>query len=561
MADFNIQPIGAQIKPMQGMSLADMINTARGFQAYQQAEQVNPLTLQQQQQATRTGELALGVEEQKNKERLNMMRVMTDPSKYTTDNKFDPDKARQIALEVAPMTGLSYMKDMAGAFEAQEKYKTSAIGTQQADLKLALDRVDAIARRVTSLYNNDMVIKAEKDPAFAQANKGALVQLMHQYGKEQADALGLPADKARDLISPYIHEALDNPSGVRKFLEGKQLSAIDAANRLLAVQPKPSTVEYASGSVQVDTNPLSPTFGGKIPGTETVKGLAPFTGTTETGAPGVFKGTPGGIVNPPGQAPSATPQQPPTVTPGAAPRATEPTAKPTQPTIGGGSGALNIAPGETYDAYKERVARVGKLPAMANNAMNLGNPESVPNMEYTNDKILKLLEKKVDVGAIANAIANKTGGIGLSSDQQEIQKYLEQRIRQQATRTDQDQSSIRSAFGSFGTNREALLDIIYNDKGTLASQKMYYQGIKKYQGNATKPNLAAVSEFENKFNEINQDPDVAHLLGVIGTKKSNQLSKTDVQHLQKYFGNMPDDRIQDLFKKRDELIRLVEGGK
>ena len=117
MADFNIQPIGAQIKPMQGMSLADMINTARGFQAYQQAEQVNPLTLQQQQQATRTGELALGVEEQKNKERLNMMRVMTDPSKYTTDNKFDPDKARQIALEVAPMTGLSYMKDMAGAFE------------------------------------------------------------------------------------------------------------------------------------------------------------------------------------------------------------------------------------------------------------------------------------------------------------------------------------------------------------------------------------------------------------------------------------------------------------
>ena len=39
MADFNIQPIGAQIKPMQGMSLADMINTARGFQAYQQAKE------------------------------------------------------------------------------------------------------------------------------------------------------------------------------------------------------------------------------------------------------------------------------------------------------------------------------------------------------------------------------------------------------------------------------------------------------------------------------------------------------------------------------------------
>jgi hypothetical protein len=140
-------------------------------------------------------------------------------------------------------------------------------------------------------------------------------------------------------------------------------------------------------------------------------------------------------------------------------------------------------------------------------------------------------------------------------------KYLEQRIRQQATRTDQDQSSIRSAFGSFGTNREALMDIIYNDKGTLASQRMYYSGIRKYQGNPNKPDLAAVNEFENKFNQINQDPDVAHLLGVIGTKKTNQLTNTDKQHLQKYFGSMSDERINDLFKKRDELMRLVEGGK
>ena len=78
---------------------------------------------------------------------------------------------------------------------------------------------------------------------------------------------------------------------------------------------------------------------------------------------------------------------------------------------------------------------------------------------------------------------------------------------------------------------------------------------------ATVPELAAVSEFENKFNEINQDPDVSHLLGVIGTKKTNQLTNTDKQHLQKYFGGMSDERINDLFKKRDELMRLVEGGK
>ena len=50
MADFNIQPIGTEVRPIQGMSLGDMINVARGAQQYQQAEQINPLLLQQSQQ-------------------------------------------------------------------------------------------------------------------------------------------------------------------------------------------------------------------------------------------------------------------------------------------------------------------------------------------------------------------------------------------------------------------------------------------------------------------------------------------------------------------------------
>lgn len=50
MADFNIQPVATQIRPVQGMSLADMVNLARGVQAYQQAQQVNPIELQMAQQ-------------------------------------------------------------------------------------------------------------------------------------------------------------------------------------------------------------------------------------------------------------------------------------------------------------------------------------------------------------------------------------------------------------------------------------------------------------------------------------------------------------------------------
>ena len=50
MADFNITPIGNTGKPVPGMSLSDMMNIAGSAQAYKQAQQINPLQLQAQQQ-------------------------------------------------------------------------------------------------------------------------------------------------------------------------------------------------------------------------------------------------------------------------------------------------------------------------------------------------------------------------------------------------------------------------------------------------------------------------------------------------------------------------------
>lgn len=50
MAGFNIDPnISLGIKPQQAMSLGDMVNLARGIQAYGQAQQINPLEVQRAQ--------------------------------------------------------------------------------------------------------------------------------------------------------------------------------------------------------------------------------------------------------------------------------------------------------------------------------------------------------------------------------------------------------------------------------------------------------------------------------------------------------------------------------
>jgi hypothetical protein len=86
MATFNVPMLGTEIKPVPQTSLGDMLNIARGAQQYQQAQQINPLELQAKQQATRTGEIQLGVVEQANKERLLQMKFLQDPKNWQDDN-------------------------------------------------------------------------------------------------------------------------------------------------------------------------------------------------------------------------------------------------------------------------------------------------------------------------------------------------------------------------------------------------------------------------------------------------------------------------------------------
>lgn len=244
MADLSLTPVATQIKPVQGASLGDMINLARGAQQYQQAAQINPLELQQKQQATRTAEIALTVEEQKDRERLAMQRVMSDPSLYSTNGKYDPNKATTIATQVAPLTGLAYLKDMAGSFGAQETFKTAATGAESSAMDFATKQVNAVAGRLTPLINNPLIVAAEQNPN--AVDKEQLNNLLKGYAQEQATALGIPREKSDQLIQPYIDEATKNPGNMRQFLKDKLLTTLDQGTRASAL-----------GGVGVSTAPQS----------------------------------------------------------------------------------------------------------------------------------------------------------------------------------------------------------------------------------------------------------------------------------------------------------------
>jgi hypothetical protein len=120
MADINpITPVATGITPPPQMSLADMMNVARQGQAYQQAERINPLAFKQQQQATRTGEIALSVEEQKDIERKAMQTFFADPNNFQTEGRIDINKINAQVPKLAPLTGPDYVNKITTLSTAQ----------------------------------------------------------------------------------------------------------------------------------------------------------------------------------------------------------------------------------------------------------------------------------------------------------------------------------------------------------------------------------------------------------------------------------------------------------
>ena len=536
------EPVALGVKPPTPMSLGDMMNIARGAQAYQQAEQVNPLLLQRAQQEARTGQIDLSVKEQGDLERKNLQTFMSDPENWQTNGKVDLEKLNSQVTKIAPLTGPAQIEKLTTLAKGQTESREASQKLTQSQRAIIAVPIGVMGRagvQEPKAYLKELDFLKEQNP-----DNTTLHQLIDAQKKliGQIDAGPHVADAAirasQGLLSPTEAQATFAPKAKGLDVGGQVIETIETPS----VGLKPPTIARTG-------NIISP------------KSIAPQVYTTETGAPGII-GAGGANVPPP-----ANVLRPPVnVAPPAAgaPRVA-PSATPVGQQLGeqfGAKGSLQRSPDETYDAYKARVADLAAKPKQANLALSLANNDSIPNQEFTNNKVLKLLESKnIRVGKLAEAIAKKTGGIGLNSEEVEIQKYLEQRIRQNALRSNQDEDSQKMASGSFGTDINALRDIIYNDKGLLASQRLLNQGILKYQGNPNKPNLAAINDFENKFNMLNQDRNVTHLLGIVGDKAMEDLSKSDVQQLKKTFGGMSKDQMDKLFAKKQELEDLVRGAK
>ena len=211
MADLTFAPAASSgIKPAPQMSLIDMLNMARGTQAYQQSQQMNPIELQKAQ---------------------------AELSKYQAMSPLDIEKATaetKVATQTAPTR-----------IQAQQfATDTAETGVQSAKMEFANKQITAIANRLTPLINNPLIISAEQNPSSVDPTK--LHGILNSYAQEQADALGIPKEKATQLIQPYIDAATQNPAGMRQFLKDKLLTTLDQGSRATAM-----------GGVGVSTAPVA----------------------------------------------------------------------------------------------------------------------------------------------------------------------------------------------------------------------------------------------------------------------------------------------------------------
>ena len=446
---------------------------------------------------------------------------------------------------------------------------SSIYGNKEAPKGMSLSDIVNISRGSVALQKEKALLQpgieageAASRQAIAQANTAELEnkqkhlaaasqQVQRLLGKKdlnREDIIDNITEHAKNFNTPpsVVAQAIakipekGTPLDYQAYLASGLAANLSTQSQLEALYPKVGQIDV--GGNIVSTSQGNPLLASETPGVPTgpylQKSLAPQVATSPTGGPMAFGG--GGIpqagnlnnrpvgvqVTPAGGNATVTSMQqnaPQTNVPQGGGVTSQSMSQPK------GGSAIPYVPGEPYDAFKVRAGDVAKMPRVASEALNINNIDSIPNARYTNEKIQKMLDNpNLNIGPIADAIAKQTGGIGLSAEQQEIMKYLEQRIRMESARTNQDQASQRTAFGSFGTQKGALREILYKDNGSLAGQELYQRGILNHAGDINKPNLQSVNQFNNDYAKL-AEPRVVHLIGVIGDKSTKDLTKSDKQ--------------------------------
>jgi len=245
MADY--APVASQYKPVQPMTLAEMMNLAGGAQAYKQAEQLNPLAVQRS--ASELSRLQQLMPEELRRAKAEAGRAETEAEVSEKTSKPRVTSATAAASTAETLAE----KDRLGLLALKSKQ---------------------IASSQIAMINNPLIIAAEKNPN--AANKLALINLVKQNGMNIAKDLDIKPDEAMKLLQPYLDIAINDPGRLRGYFKERHIQGLDESARTAALQPSGIGVTSGTQSQVTSMNEFGPVpVGQALPGTSVTLQLMP----------------------------------------------------------------------------------------------------------------------------------------------------------------------------------------------------------------------------------------------------------------------------------------------
>jgi hypothetical protein len=219
MADFSFTPAAAGIKLAPQTSLADMIGVARGAQAYQQAQQVNPIELQRAQTE------------------LQRLQALT------------PLEIERAGAETRVSTGTERPR-IESAVSAAETARLQSLTAQY-----GLDKTQsADAHQIIGGYVGD----SRLTPESIKTNPTGPVEVMHEI-RTRLKTLGIPDKKIDVFTAAGMNKALSDPDSFPQAFTG-YLQNVQTAGMAPAQQrglTLPEAVSGAAGQPPMIRDPLT----------------------------------------------------------------------------------------------------------------------------------------------------------------------------------------------------------------------------------------------------------------------------------------------------------------
>lgn len=505
MADYGFN---TQLTPnIPQTSLSDMMNLARGAQAYQQAGQMNPLQIQQLQQqveqSRQMNPLMLQQQQQQveqarqmNPELFRQQKAQTSLAEQTLNPKVEEAKAQSSSATT---------KSQADKLDYAMKHTNNAV--QQ--LQTIVNKPDLNEKDIVDFITTNVNSLGGPPEAITQAlvglpKNGTPTELRAFAAKKQASMLSTQAQ----LEKMYPNATMTN--------EGATITPRQMGNPLLTNQPAGTP---AGPSIAATLSPES---------RKSVTQIDPVSGDTITYD-----------INPQGQPANVRYLK-------------------SQPQ--GGNIPQAVAPGATAETMQAGPKIAIKAVVDANTLMNdASQPGHIPTqINITKTLLNKLKDPKLDTGPIENFLAGKTAGESLTPDQQEVAKLLQQRIQNLSPRTDADAESKRQAYGSLSMKKPALIDLIRRDIGNLTNQEMLYGGALNAAGDMTNPNLPAVNNYQQKFTAFSKDPVLMQYMGIVGKGQKVRVDDQDKAALAKLISEnkLSPTQVQEMEARRKLLVQM-----